>query len=56
MLMALVQVVLTWSTSTFCQTSIYKPIGFKFGMSDYVPEYTNPAKFGFDRISGGGSR
>ena len=55
-LMALVQVELTWQFSTPCQSSNYQLIDFKFFVGEYVPGYPNPAKFGFDQITGGGSR
>ena len=49
--MALVQVVLTWQFSTPCQSSNYQLIDFKFFVGEYVPGYSNPAKFGFGQIT-----
>ena len=55
-LMALVHAELTWQFSTPCQSSNYRLIDFKFVVGDYVPGYSNPAKFRLRRKTGGGSR
>ena len=52
-LMATVNVVLKWKTSTTYQSHIYESFDLKFGKVDNVTRFTNPAKFGKDRISGG---
>ena len=55
-LMALVHAELTWQFSNPCQSSNYRLIDFKFVVGDYVPGYSNPAKFRLRRKTGGGSR
>jgi len=40
-------------TSTTYQSHIYKSIDLQFGLSDYVTRFSNPAKFGEVRFSGG---
>jgi len=39
-----------YEISTPRQTHNYESILFQFIMGDYVPKYTNPAKFGSDLI------
>jgi len=53
MLMATAVVVLKHETSTTYQSHIYQAIDLKFGKSDYVTRFSNPAKFSEDRFSGG---
>ena len=48
-------VVLKWKASTTYQSHIYESVDFKLGKVDYVTRFSNPAKFGGDRISGGAS-
>jgi len=50
--MAMIQVVLRGLTSTTHQSHTYGPIDLKFGEDDNVASFTNPAKFGGDRLSG----
>ena len=50
--MAMSQVVLKHETSTLRQRNIFGLIDFKFGVSKYVGEVTNPAKFGEDPMCG----
>ena len=52
-LMALVHVVLKWKIPTTYQSHIYKSTDLKLGKVDDVTRFTNAAKFGKDRISGG---
>ena len=49
----MVQVVLKWQNSTAFQSHIYESFVFKSGKGDWVTRINNPAKFGWDRISGG---
>jgi len=49
--MVIAVVVLKQETSTTYQSHIYKSIDLKF--DDYVTRFSNPAKFGKDRFSGG---
>jgi len=53
LLMATAVVVLRHETSTTYQSHIYEIIDIKFGQGDYVTRFSNPAKFGEDRFSGG---
>ena len=53
MLMAMVNVVLKWKTSTTYQSHIYESFDLNFGKVYDVTRFTNQAKFGKDRISGG---
>ena len=50
--MAMSQVVLKHETSTLRQRHTFGSIDFKFGVSKYVGEITNPAKFGEDPMRG----
>jgi len=52
MLMATAVVVLKHETSTTYQSHIYESIDMKFGWGDHVTRFSNPAKFGEDRVSG----
>jgi len=51
--MATAVVVLKHETSTIYQSHIYESIDLKFGQGDYVMRFSNPAKYGEDRFSGG---
>ena len=51
--MVTVQVVLKGVYSTPRQTNSFYLNDFKNGVNDNVPGFTNPAKFGLDRINGG---
>ena len=53
MLMAMVNVVLKLKTPTTYQSHGYESSDLKFGKVDNVTRFNNPAKFGYDRISGG---
>ena len=53
MLMAMVNVVLKRSASTTHLSHNYELFDFKLGKIDYILRITNPAKFGWDRISCG---
>ena len=55
-LMALVHAELKCHFSTPRQSFNNELIEFKFFVGDYVPGYSNPGKFGFHRLTGGGSR
>ena len=52
-LMVTVRVVLKGVYATLAKISIFQPNDLKFGMSNNVPRYPNPAKFDFDYMSGG---
>jgi len=51
--MATAVVVLKHETSTTYQSHTNQSIDLKFGLGDYVTRFSNPAKFGEDRFSGG---
>jgi len=51
--MATAIVVPKQKTSTTYQNNIYESIDLKFGQGDYVMRFSNPAKYGEDRFSGG---
>jgi len=51
-LMASASVVLKYETSTLRQSHNLISIDLKFGVSDNTREFTSPAKFGLDPISG----
>ena len=53
MFMAMVNVVLKLNTSTTYQSHIYESFDLKFGEVNNVTRFTNSAKFGKYRISGG---
>jgi len=52
-LMAAAVVVQKHENSITHQSHIYESINLKFGYADYVRRFSNPAKFGEDRFSGG---
>jgi len=51
--MATAVVVIKRETSTTYQSHIYESIDLKFGLGNNVTRFSNPAKFGEDRFSGG---
>jgi len=51
--MATAEVVLKHETSITYQSHIYKSFDFKFEWGDNVTRFSNTAKFGEDRFSGG---